>query len=268
MAYIGMTLGLCPPLATLIGGQLHVHLGWQANFALMALLAAGLWLLSWRVLPHPAQRSAAPDPGPWLRSMGRSYGQLAREPRFLAYVTVLAMTTATFYAFLGGAPVVLRSLGVGPQGIGLYILCVPLSYIFGSFLTSRVVQRFGERRMLRSGQALTLAGIALMLGLGLAGWHSALAFALPLMLLGLGHGLLVPPALAGTVGLLPALAGSAAAVVGVAQQMMGALGGYLVGLMPHNGVVNLGWLMLVLALGATLPMAGLGTPTPPKAPAA
>jgi DHA1 family bicyclomycin/chloramphenicol resistance-like MFS transporter len=151
--------------------------------------------------------------------------------------------------------VVLRSLGVGPEGIGLYIMCVPMSYIAGSFLTSRIVHRLGERRMLRSGQALTLAGIALMLGLGLAGWHSALALSLPLMLLGVGHGLLVPPALAGTVGLLPALAGSAAAVAGVSQQLMGALGGYLVGLMPHDGVVNLGWLMLGLAACATLPMA-------------
>lgn len=264
MAYIGMTLGLCPPLATLIGGQLHVRLGWQANFALMALLAAGLWLVSWRVLPRSGAQPAPARDDHWLRAMGSAYARLAREPRFLAYVMILAMTTATFYAFLGGAPVVLHSLGVGPQGIGLYILCVPTSYIAGSFFTSRVVHRIGERRMLRSGQALTLAGIALMLGLGLAGWHSPLALSLPLMLLGLGHGLLVPPALAGTVGLLPALAGSAAAVAGVAQQLMGALGGYLVGLMPHDGVVNLGWLMLALAACATLPMALLPATTPTR----
>jgi DHA1 family bicyclomycin/chloramphenicol resistance-like MFS transporter len=207
------------------------------------------------MLPRQAPRVDPAGGVHWLRAMGQAYLQLAGEPRFVAYVAILAMTTATFYAFLGGAPVVLRSLGVGPEGIGLYIMCVPMSYIAGSFLTSRIVHRLGERRMLRSGQALTLAGIALMLGLGLAGWHSALALSLPLMLLGVGHGLLVPPALAGTVGLLPALAGSAAAVAGVSQQLMGALGGYLVGLMPHDGVVNLGWLMLGLAACATLPMA-------------
>lgn len=267
MAYIGMTLGLCPPLATLIGGQLHVRWGWQANFWLMVLLAALLWGLSWRMLPRQAPRVDPAGGDHWLRAMGQAYRQLAGEPRFVAYVAILAMTTATFYAFLGGAPVVLRSLGVGPAGIGLYIMCVPMSYIAGSFLTSRIVHRLGERRMLRSGQALTLAGIALMLGLGLAGWHSALALSLPLMLLGVGHGLLVPPALAGTVGLLPALAGSAAAVAGVSQQLMGALGGYLVGLMPHDGVVNLGWLMLGLAACATLPMALLrqGSTTPRSA---
>ena len=47
----------------------------------------------------------------------------------------------------------------------------------------------------------------------LALWAIAalMAVALPLLLLGFGHGLLNPPALAGTVGVLPALAGSAAA---------------------------------------------------------
>ena len=78
--------------------------------------------------------------------------------------------------------------------------------------------------------------------------QTALAVALPLLLLGFGHGLLNPPALAGTVGVLPALAGSAAAVAGLMQQLTGATGGYLVGLVPHDGAVNLGWMMLAFAL--------------------
>jgi DHA1 family bicyclomycin/chloramphenicol resistance-like MFS transporter len=91
-----------------------------------------------------------------------------------------------------------------------------------------------------------------MLGLALAGWHSPLAFALPLILLGIGHGFLVPPALAGTVSLVPALAGSAAAVAGLMQQMMGAVGGFTVGLFSHEGAVNLGLLMLGFALCAAV----------------
>ena len=41
MAYIGMAMGLCPPLATIIGGQVHVRFGWQANFYLLAAAGAG-----------------------------------------------------------------------------------------------------------------------------------------------------------------------------------------------------------------------------------
>ena len=45
MAYVGMTMGLCPPLATLLGGQMHVVWGWRSNFLVLLLLALVLLLL-------------------------------------------------------------------------------------------------------------------------------------------------------------------------------------------------------------------------------
>lgn len=242
MAYIGMALGLCPPLATVIGGQLHVRLGWQANFWLMAVLAVVLWFAAWRGLP--AKGATAPSDAHWLRVMGAAYARLAREPAFLSYVAILAMTTATFYTFLSGAPIVLGSYGVGPDGVGWYIMMAPLSYIVGNFTTSHLIRRLGEKRMMLAGQVVTLSGLLVMLGLGLAGIKTPLAFAMPMMLLGLGHGFLVPPTLAGSVGLIPALAGSAAAVAGLMQQVMGAVGGFSVGLVSHDGATHLALLML------------------------
>jgi DHA1 family bicyclomycin/chloramphenicol resistance-like MFS transporter len=158
------------------------------------------------------------------------------------------MTTASFYAFLGGAPIVLGSYGVRPDGIGFYIMLVPGSYILGNYLTTHLVHRVGDRRMMWLGQWFSLGGIGLMLALALAGLDTPLAFALPLMLLGIGNGFLVPPALAGTVGLMPALAGSAAAVAGLMQQLLGAVGGFAVGLVTHENAVNLGWLMTGMAV--------------------
>ncbi len=248
MAYIGMTMGLCPPLATVVGGQLHVLFGWRMNFVLMAALAVALLIASWLGLPEA--KKAQPAAGRWWPDMVAGYTRLAREPDFLLYVTVMSLSTATFYAFLAGAPIVLRSYGVGPGGVGWYIMWVPVAYVLGNYLTSRLIQSRGERRIMLLGQIAALAGLAIMLALGLAGVKHPLAFSLPLMLLGIGHGLLVPTSLASTVGLVPALAGTAAAVAGLVQQLMGAVGGYTVGLVPHDGSVNLGWLMLGFTLVA------------------
>jgi DHA1 family bicyclomycin/chloramphenicol resistance-like MFS transporter len=245
MAYIGMAMGLCPPLATIVGGQLHVLLGWRANFVLMAVIAALVLPLAWRVLPD--RPPAAPADARWLRPTLDAFATLLRQPAFVPYVAIVGSTTGAFYAFLGGAPLVLHGYGIGPDRIGFFILCIPVSYIVGNFMTSRLVHVLGERRMMTVGQALTVSGIVLMLGLGLAGVHTPLAFALPLMLFGVGHGLLVPSALAGTVGLMPALAGSAAGFAGVTQQAMGAIGSYAVGLLTHDGATRLGALMLGIA---------------------
>lgn len=264
MGWVGMTMGLCPPTATLLGGQVHVHLGWQGNFVLIGVLGLVLMAAALRWLPDPLPRRDGPDARAaaatpaataasagaaaqapaWWQGLVSSYARLAREPVFLLYVAVLALTTAAFYAFLGGAPLVLGSEGVGPERIGWYILFVPLSYIAGNFITTRLVHRVGERPLMWAGQALSAAGLLLVLGLGLAGWHRPLAFAGPLMLMGVGHGLLMPTSLAGTVSVVPALAGAAAAVGGVMQQLMGAVGAYAVGWFSHQGPVNLAALML------------------------
>jgi DHA1 family bicyclomycin/chloramphenicol resistance-like MFS transporter len=242
MAYVGMAMGLCPPLATILGGQIHVRFGWQANFVLMAVLSVVLLVAGLRMLPAH-QRSQVEEPH-WMGAMLGSYARLSREPAFLLFVVILATTTGSFYAFLSGAPIVLHSYGVGPEGIGYYIMCIPFSYIAGSYAASRLARRTGDGPMMRLGQGCTVGGLLLMLALGIAGLNTPLALALPLCILGIGHGLLVPPLLAGTVGLVPALAGSAAAVAGLMQQMVGAVGGYAVGLFTHEGAVNLGWLML------------------------
>jgi MFS transporter, DHA1 family, multidrug resistance protein len=242
MAFIGMAMGFCPPFATLVGGQLHVRLGWRANFVLMAVLAVVLLFAAWRGLPakkaQPKPRSSA-----WSDLLS-GYARLAREPAFLWWVAILAATTATFYTFLGGAPIVLGRYGVPPEQIGWYIMCIPAAYVFGNWLTSRLIRRLGDRPIMMAGQVITLGGLLLLLALGLAGPHTPLALALPLMFLGVGHGLLAPPTLAGTVGVIPALAGSAAAVGGLMQQLTGALGAFAVGLLDHNGPVNMALLML------------------------
>ncbi len=260
MAYIGMAMGLSPPLAAVVGGQLHVRFGWQANFVLIAVLAVLMLLVTWRNLPSRADISGragagvahpgTPAGGHWLAGMLSAYATLLQQKSLVLYVLLMCMTTAAFYTFLSGAPIVLGSYGVGPEGIGWYIMVIPVAYIAGNFLTSRLIQGKGERWVMALGQVATLAGVLLMLALALLNISSPLAFTLPLLLFGLGHGFLMPPALAGTVGVVPALAGSAAALAGLMQQLMGALGGYSVGLVPHHGSRNLGLLMLGFSLCA------------------
>ncbi len=254
MAYVGMAMGLCPPLGLILGGQLHVLLGWRANFVLMALLSLGLMVMAWRVMPPP---SAPPARTHWFRALLSAYRTLLGDRAFVLSVAVVTLSTGSFYTFLSGAPLVLDSLGVGPDRVGWYIAAVPLSYIVGNYISSRIAHRLGDETMIRLGHVAAVLGIGLMLALGWAGLHHPLAFALPLALVGLGNGLLMPAALVRTVGLLPALAGAAAGAAGVMQQMMGALGGFAVGWVPHENVINLGLMMLTLTLGAVVAQAWL-----------
>jgi len=59
MAYTGMAMGMCPPLATIVGGQLHVWLGWQSNFLLIAALALVMLFAAWRGIAPSRPTQAA-----------------------------------------------------------------------------------------------------------------------------------------------------------------------------------------------------------------
>jgi DHA1 family bicyclomycin/chloramphenicol resistance-like MFS transporter len=142
--------------------------------------------------------------------------------------------------------------GVGPATIGFYIMVVPLSYIAGSYLTSHLIKSYGDAELMLIGHLVGLSGIGIVLGLALIDVRSPLAVAVPLVLLGIGQGLLMPSTLAGTISVVPALAGAAAGVAGLAQQLAGAVGGYAIGLFHHDGAMNLALLMLLFMASAFL----------------
>jgi DHA1 family bicyclomycin/chloramphenicol resistance-like MFS transporter len=248
MAYIGMAMGICAPLATVIGGQLHVRIGWRANFFLISTLAIILFITTWRTLPRDQRENVGQTH--WLREMLNAYAHLARVPEFLAYVGILALSTGSFYIYLAGAPSVLANYGVGPASVGFFIMVLPLSYIVGSFLTSRLIKHTSESRLMLVGQCLGIAGVSLVFLLALAQVQSPFAVAAPLILLGIGQGLLMPSTLAGTVSVVPALAGAAVGIAGLAQQLAGAVGGYVIGIFAHNGALMMGALMSMFMIGA------------------
>ena len=103
MAYVGMTLGLCPPTGTVVGGQIHEALGWQANFVLSAGLGVVLLAAAWWGLPRQAPQASGTDPARSARDtrvvlsvlagMGHAYAQLLRMPLYLLHVAILGLTT-------------------------------------------------------------------------------------------------------------------------------------------------------------------------------
>lgn len=247
MALVGIVMGLCPPSGTLIGGQLHVSFGWQAPFVAIALtscvlLVSALWILP-ADKPSVANRQTA-------GALMKSYWALVGDSRYLSFCLIAAFSTATFYVFLAATPIVLDAYGVAPNYIGWYIMFVPAAYIMGNILTTRVAGKLADQRLMSIGQALNVIGILLMLVLAITGWHHPLAIAVPLMCLGFGHGLLMPPTLVGAVGSMPALAGAAAAFAGMLQQLTGAAATSVNGLLDLRDATDMGWLMLLLTLTA------------------
>ncbi|ACL62889.1 MFS transporter [Methylobacterium nodulans] len=166
--------------AGVIGPQLVTHTMdlwppylFAATFLAQAVVAAvsALVLLGVR-LPMP---SAAET------SRGRPLGAIARQPRFITAVICGVVSYLLMNFLMTAAPLAMHLCGLSQEDANLGLQWHVIAMYAPSFVTGRLIARFGAPRVVAAGLALTAASAAV----GLAGVDVA-HFWLTLVLLGVG----------------------------------------------------------------------------------
>jgi EmrB/QacA subfamily drug resistance transporter len=193
---------------------------------------------------------------------------LFRERAFAAgLLTQLAFSMGMAAYFLIFALYTQEGRGLDSLQAGLFFMPIGVGYLAASLLAPRLVRRYGRQVIAVGGltRALGLATLSLAVG-----WHMPVAWLVPILALdGVGMGLAFAPIM-GTVlaRVAPQHAGAAAGLLTTTQQVGGAIGVGLIGIVfygdvgggvPHafqSGLVFLIVVMLgVAALVQTLPKA-------------
>ncbi len=115
-----------------------------------------------------------------------------RNPRFTAATTAI---TLAFFAMFGSYFIIAQYMqfvrGYSPLGTGLRMLPWALAYMLAAMQSARLVERFGQRRVVSSGLFIAGAGLAWM-STSSAG-SSYWLFAGSLMTMALGMGITTAP---------------------------------------------------------------------------
>ncbi len=242
IGYVTMGMAVVPMIGPAIGGVLDEAFGWQASFwALFALGAVVTWL-AWSDLGE-----TAPLQGRSFAEQLKEYPALFASPRFWGYALASALTSGSFFAYLGGAPYVGdKVFGLSPSELGLFFGAPAIGYFLGNFASGRFSVRVGVNRMVLWGTLVTTGGIALNLFLFYAGAGSAYIFFGLMTLMGLGNGMTIPNATAGALSVRPHLAGTASGLAGALMIGGGAALSALAGalLAPGTGAFPLLWIMV------------------------
>ena len=155
MSAMMMIFSVAPAAAPVIGGWIHVTLGWRAVFGMMVLLGIALTIFACFMLPetHPVERRSRLHLGELTRT---SWG-IARNAHFLWLALSAALCFGAVLTYIGAAPaIVMKTWGLGETQF--YALFVP---IIGGFMVSSFVSNRTAGRVRRSTQ-LTI-GFSLML---------------------------------------------------------------------------------------------------------
>jgi DHA1 family bicyclomycin/chloramphenicol resistance-like MFS transporter len=216
---------VAPMVAPLIGGLLDKalgkHYGWQGTFVLVGAFAGVVmvWVIA-------GLKETRPDhiTGGGLRFIGRESRELFANRRFLGYVLVCAIGTATFFAFLGGGPhVVVGIMERSAFEYGLWFMLTAGGFMLGNFVTARNSQRYGIDRMIHFGLLSMLIGAVLtVVTVTLWPHDGPWTIFLPQFLVSFGNGVFLPNCVAGAVSVRPQAAGTASGITGFSQMSLGA----------------------------------------------
>ncbi len=245
IGYVTMGMSIVPMISPAIGGVLEEMFDWRANFIALFIVGAVIWGVAWMDMGETKSPSALS-----ITQQFKEYPELLRSIRFWGYALASALSSGSFFAFLGGAPFVATTMfNMSPTELGIYFGAPTVGYMVGNFVSGQLSARVGVNRMVLWGCLINGIGMGLSLLIFALGYGSALSFFGFVVCVGLGNGLTIPNATAGALSVRPQLAGTASGLSGAILVGLGALISATASalLTPETGAFPLLWLMFICA---------------------
>jgi DHA1 family bicyclomycin/chloramphenicol resistance-like MFS transporter len=254
---LALVTGLSPILAPVIGGQILRYTDWRGVFVVLAGLGVSLSVVVALVLPEtkPVHWRQPAHVGATLRT----FSGLLREPSFLGNALAAGFAMAAMFAYASGSSFVFQNIyGMSPQTFSLVFAANAIGLVGGAQLNARLVGRVADEARLLVG-ALTAAGLvgAGMVIMVIAHAPLWMVFStLFVMIASLGFG--NPNMMMLALARHRETAGSASALLGVCQFVVGALSAPLVGMGGLGSALPMALVMFAVVIVALLAHAIVG----------
>lgn len=245
---------LVPSLAALIspfvGGYILKFFGdWRLIFWVLTCFGVIAFILGVLKLPetHPPEKRTSSS----FSKILNDYISVVCHRRAAGYMICGGLSFATMFAQLSGTPFIyIEIFGVAPENFGLLFSLSVFAIMGGSYLNSRLVIRFGIRRMLAVGTTIALIG-----GIGLAisanyGAFGLFGIVIPVIIFMTPHNMVNANATAGALEYFPHIAGTASAMLGFIRFGTGALVGALVGYFHDGTALPMAYIIACCVIGS------------------
>jgi MFS transporter, DHA1 family, multidrug resistance protein len=172
---VSMVFMIVPMIAPTLGQAVLLVAGWRAVFVVMALLGAAVWVWAWLRLPetlHPEYRQAV-NIGAILSNMRVA---LTNRTAF-GYVFGMALIQGALFGYINSSQqLIAEQFGAG-VGFPLIFGAMALVMSGAAFTNSRIVVRFGARRVSHAAVFVYIGAAAAQLWLAMSGRESLASFA-------------------------------------------------------------------------------------------
>lgn len=252
--------GLAPMVAPVVGGAV-LTLGGTWRTVFWVLVGFGLAMMLTAIVFVPESLPVEQRHGGGLRQFAGGLGTVIRIRVFVGYALTGALSGFTMMAYIANSSYVLQEQkGLHPMPFALFVAATAFSQVLLSLVNARIVSRFGPRRLIAFGLAVSVVAVlALTLGVFALGTPLLLTCAGFLVLMGV-QAFIFGNASALAAGEAPQVAGAASAVLGVAQAVALAISAPLASSGGGETAVPMIWVMLVGVLGSVTSFLVLARP--------
>lgn len=247
-ARIVVLSGLAAIIAPVIGGQLATVIDWRGFFYVLAGIGAAILVAALVGFRETLPRDRRMPEG-WAHT-AQHLQLLSRDRLFVGALLASSLTSAAYFAYLGGASFVLQEVyGLTPAGYSLVFALNAAGFALFGFLAGRAAGRLAARQIFLVGLAILAAGGTLFL-VAVVGRPGLPVVVLAFFAIAAGAAFVSPPSTSLALTDYPQIAGTAASVLGVARFSAGALAAPLTGLGGALDMVPLALVVLVSTAGA------------------
>ncbi|MGZ0714298.1 multidrug effflux MFS transporter [Pseudomonas palleroniana] len=247
LTMIGMLYAIV--VAPMIGGLLIKFFGWRGPIVLSLLIGSAVLLLA-LLFFRESNHSLDPKAGHW-RTLGGQYLDLLKSRQYRAYAVALACTYGAMFAVIAGSSAVfINLLGFSSLEYGINFGLMVSMLILGSTYTRRSIMRLGAQRIVAMGVTIVaVGGLSAVLIYAVFGL-SVVGLDLPIALVTLGGGLVLPGSVTG--GVMPNAhrAGLAAGLMGFSQMFGATCSGLLLSQLRDGSAVPMIMLEASFAVAA------------------
>jgi DHA1 family bicyclomycin/chloramphenicol resistance-like MFS transporter len=220
MSQVTMLFALAPAVAPVLGAWLHDLFGWRSVFWFLSIFGALLVLMTVFIeetLAAKQRQSFHPS------SVARVYIRTLKDRRFLMMILSLSFTFAGIFLYIAGAPTVIYDfLGLGTDDFGVQFIPMVSGLILGSFLSSRLSQRWSATRIISVGFGIMILAVVFNLAQVIFLEAIILFTIAPLVIYAFGVAMIMPGITILALDCFPQHRGSAASMQGFSQMMMNA----------------------------------------------
>ena len=237
IAYLTMFYTMGPIFAPVVGGLLIDVYGWRLLFVFAIVTGVAILVAVALIIPEtrPVRANNAA-----VENWPAAYRNLFSRIRFNIFVLQTGFCSGAFMTTASAASFIMKdSLNRPATEFGLYFALIPIGFLLGSTISSRLSGRVAIEAMVLVGSLVLALAVVTQAFLLLAGLVTPLTLCLPGLFITMGNGLSMPSAQAGAMATVPRHAGTAAGIGVFMQMLLSGLAAQLYGFVANGTVLPL-----------------------------